>query len=198
MPQRGQRPRSTRRCDTRSQGELSGTLYRSDLLLHQQYPTRYGSKVTRCLKPSDKVPTVTRLAPQPRGDGVSASIRRSWGGMDGIVNTRARSINVVNYDKPKMLRGLSHKGTVVGTGPRRYPVMHRQHYRRTESTSPMRVHLVERAKLVSFLSPEREESRQADQRRCGYRGGQSEGRLVMRRIRGEPVVSATGLDAQAG
>jgi hypothetical protein len=75
--------------------------------------------------------------------------------MDGMVNTRERSINVVNYDKPKMLSGLSQKGTVVGTGPRRCPVMHRQHYRRTESTSPMRVNLVERGKPVSFLSQER-------------------------------------------
>src|SRR5215831_20780317 len=33
-------------------------MYRPDLLFHQQYPTRYGSKVTRCLMPSDKTPTV--------------------------------------------------------------------------------------------------------------------------------------------
>ena len=75
--------------------------------------------------------------------------------MDGMVNTRELSINVVNYDKPKMLIGLSQKGTVVGTEPRRCPVMHTQHYRRTESTSPIRVNLVERGKPVSFLSQER-------------------------------------------
>jgi hypothetical protein len=44
---------------------LSGKLYGPDLLFHRQYPTRYGSKVTRCQMPSDKVPTVTRLAPEP-------------------------------------------------------------------------------------------------------------------------------------
>ena len=30
-------------------------------------------------KPSDNVPTSANLAPEPRGDGVSASIRRRWG-----------------------------------------------------------------------------------------------------------------------
>src|SRR5215475_625331 len=56
-------------------------MYRPDLLFHQQYPTRYGSMVTRCLMPSDKTPTVTRLASEPRGNDVSASTRRRWGRM---------------------------------------------------------------------------------------------------------------------
>src|SRR5712691_10797308 len=34
--------------------------------------------------------------------------------MDGMVNPCERSINVVKGNKPKMLRGLSHKGTVAG------------------------------------------------------------------------------------
>ena len=46
-----------------------------------------------------------------------------------------------------------------------------QRYRRTESTSPILVNLVERGKPVSFLSQEREESRKANQWRCGYGGG---------------------------
>ena len=46
-----------------------------------------------------------------------------------------------------------------------------QRYRRIESTSPIRVNLVERGKPVSFLSQEREGSRKADQWRCGYGGG---------------------------
>src|SRR5215471_3562580 len=62
-------------------------MYRPDLLFHQQYPTRYGSKVTRCRMPSDKTPTVTRLASAPRGNDVSASTRRRWGWMHGMVNT---------------------------------------------------------------------------------------------------------------
>ena len=138
-------------CDTRSQGGLSGKLYGPDLLFHQQYPTRYGSKVTRCQMPSDKVPTVTRLIPKPQGDGVSASIKRRWGCMDGMVNRCELSINVVTRGKPKMLRGLGQKGTVAGTGSGHSPVMDRQRYRRTESTSPIPVNLVERGKPVSLL-----------------------------------------------
>ncbi len=54
--------------------------------------------------------------------------------MDGMVNRRELSINVVTRGKPKMLRGLSQKGTVAGTGFCHYPVMDIQRYRRTEST----------------------------------------------------------------
>src|SRR5712691_741258 len=109
-------------------------LYRPNLLFHQQYPTWYGSKVTRCQMPTDSVPTVIRLTPEPRGNGVSASIRRRWGWMDGMVNTCELSINVVKSDKPKMLTGLSQKGTGAGTGSRQSPVMDTKRYRRTEST----------------------------------------------------------------
>jgi hypothetical protein len=91
--------------------------------------------------------------------------------MDGMVNIGELLVNVVIQDKPKVLRGLSQKGTVAGTGFRPYPVMDTQRYRRTESTSPIRVNLGERGKPVSLLSQEREESRKADQRRCGYGGG---------------------------
>ena len=82
--------------------------------------------------------------------------------MDGMVNTGERSINVVTTSKPKMLRGLSQKGTGAGTGSQTYPVMDTQRSRRTESTSPILVNLGERGKPVSFLSQEREESRKAD------------------------------------
>src|SRR5215471_10541057 len=112
-------------------------------------------KVTPRTEPADTVPTVTRLAPEPRGNGVSASIRRRRGWMDGMVNTGELSINVVRRDKPKMLRGLSQNGTVAGTGSCHYPVMDTQRYRRTESTSPVLVNLAERGKPVSLLSYER-------------------------------------------
>ena len=88
-----------------------------------------------------------------------------------MVNIGALSIHVVTSGKPKMLRGLGQKGTVAGTGSCLYPVMDTQRYRRIESTSPVAVHLVERGKPVSFLSPERERSRKADQRWGGYGGG---------------------------
>ena len=75
--------------------------------------------------------------------------------MHGRVNTGELLINVVMSTKPKMLPGLRQKGTGAGTGSQTYPVMDSQRYRRTESTSPMRVNLVERGKPVSFLSQER-------------------------------------------
>jgi hypothetical protein len=71
--------------------------------------------------------------------------------MDGMVNTRELSINVVTTSKPKMLRGLGQNGTVAGTGSQTYPVMDSQRDRRTESTSPMRVHRAERGKPVLLL-----------------------------------------------
>ena len=71
--------------------------------------------------------------------------------MDGMVNTCELSINVVKSDKPKMLTGLSQNGTVAGIGSRQYPIMDTQRYRRTESTSPVLVNLVERGKPVLFL-----------------------------------------------
>ena len=94
--------------------------------------------------------------------------------MDGMVNRCELSINVVTTSKPKMLRGLSQKGTVAGTGSQTYPVVDSQRYRRTESTSPVTVTLVERGKPVSFLLKGREGSRKANQRRCGYGGGKKQ------------------------
>ena len=88
-----------------------------------------------------------------------------------MVNTGELSINVVTSGKPKMLRGLGQKGTVAGTGSCLSPVMDTTRSRRIESTSPVAVNLVERGKPVSFLSQERERSRKADQRWCGYGGG---------------------------
>ena len=75
--------------------------------------------------------------------------------MDGMVNTGELSINVVTRGKPKMLRGLGQKGTGAGTGSCFYPVMDTERSRRIESTSPMRVNLVERGKPVSLLRKRR-------------------------------------------
>jgi len=138
-------------CDTRSHGWSSGTLEWPDLLFHQQYPTQMCGKVTTRPAPADTVPTGTRLAPEPCGNGVSASIKRRWGWMDGMVNSGELSINVVTTNKPKMLRGLGQKGTGAGTGSQTYPVMDSQRSRRTESTSPVLVNRAERGKPVSLL-----------------------------------------------
>ena len=75
--------------------------------------------------------------------------------MHGMVNTCELSINVVMSNEPKMLSGLGQKGTGAGIGSHQYPIMDTQRYRRTESTSPVLVNLVERGKPVSFLSQER-------------------------------------------
>jgi hypothetical protein len=40
-----------------------------------------------------------------------------------MANTRELSINAVTQNKPKVLRGLSQKGTVEGTGAEISPVM---------------------------------------------------------------------------
>src|SRR5215831_11847013 len=130
-------------------------LYGPDLLFHQQYPTQMCGKVTTRTEPADTVPTVIRLAPEPRGNGVSASIRRRRGWMDGMVNTCELSINVVMSNEPKMLPGLGQKGTVAGIGSLEYPIMDMQRSRRRENTSPVLVNLVERGKPVSLLSQDR-------------------------------------------
>ena len=71
--------------------------------------------------------------------------------MGGMVHTCELLINVVTSDKPKMLTGLSQKGTGAGTGSCFSPVMDTERYRRIESTSPVTVNLVERGKPVSLL-----------------------------------------------
>src|SRR5215475_6626534 len=154
-------------------------------------------KVTPRTEPADTVPTVTRLAPEPRGNGVSASIRRRRGWMDGMVNTRELSINVVMSTKPKMLRGLSQKAlervqsldntlswTANAPGGQRAP---------NPSVSTLR----------NVVSPYcscrtgREAARSTDGG-AGRGVGKSEGHPVVGWIRVAPVVWATSPDAQAG
>src|SRR5215510_5066603 len=168
-------------------------LYRPDLLFHQQYPTQMCGKVTPRTEPADTVPTVTRLAPEPRGDGVSASLRRRWGWMEGMVNTCERSLNVVMSTKPKMLTGLRKRAlervqsldntlswTSHAPGGQRAP---------TPFVSTLR-------NVVSPYRSCRKTGRKAVRPTDGGAGkgvGKSEGRPVMGRIR-----VATSPDAQAG
>lgn len=46
-----------------------------------------------------------------------------------MANTRERSINIVNDNKPKMLKGLSQNGSVAGTRTLVFLVMGNQRYR---------------------------------------------------------------------
>src|SRR6266446_6939973 len=88
---------------------------------------------------------------------------------------------------------LEPKGTVAGTEVLPSPVMDRQRYRRIESTSPMRVNLVERGKPVSFLAQKGREAVRPTHGGAGMGVGKSEGRPVMGRIR---VVTSPGAQAR--
>ena len=58
--------------------------------------------------------------------------------MDGMANPGARLINIVTENKPKVLEGLSQKGTVAGTRIPPFLVMGTTRYRWTERAYPMR------------------------------------------------------------
>lgn len=49
--------------------------------------------------------------------------------MSGMANTCERLINIVIYNKPKVLKGLSQTGHVAGTRSRYFLVMGIQRYR---------------------------------------------------------------------
>jgi hypothetical protein len=66
-------------------------------------------------------PTGVSRAPEPRGVGVAASIRRQGAMVDGMVSRCELLINVVMSNKPKMLTGhnpagLSQKATEWAQG----------------------------------------------------------------------------------
>ena len=52
--------------------------------------------------------------------------------MDGMANLGERSVNIVTENKPKVLEGLSQKGTVAGTRTPRFLVLGIPRYRWTE------------------------------------------------------------------
>ena len=58
--------------------------------------------------------------------------------MDGRANPGERSINIVIDNKPKVLEGLSQKGTVAGTRSLPFLVMGITRYRWIERAYPMR------------------------------------------------------------
>jgi hypothetical protein len=57
--------------------------------------------------------------------------------MDGMANPGERSINIVNENKPKVLEGLSQKGTVAGTRIPPFLVMGTPRYRWIERAYPI-------------------------------------------------------------
>jgi len=58
--------------------------------------------------------------------------RRRGTRMDGMANPSERLINIVTENKPKVLPGLSQKGTVAGTRTLPFLVMGIKRYRWTE------------------------------------------------------------------
>jgi hypothetical protein len=58
--------------------------------------------------------------------------------MDGMANPGERSINIVTENKPKVLEGLSQKGTVAGTRGLPFLVMGIPRYRWIERAYPIR------------------------------------------------------------
>jgi hypothetical protein len=68
------------------------------------------SLITNRLKPSDNEPTIERLASEPRGDGVSASIRWRGARVDSKVRTHKLSLSVVMPREQKMLNSSSCSG----------------------------------------------------------------------------------------
>ena len=58
--------------------------------------------------------------------------------MDGMANPGERSINIVIDNKPKVLEGLSQKGTVAGTMSLPFFVMGITRYRWRERAYPIR------------------------------------------------------------
>ena len=58
--------------------------------------------------------------------------------MDGMANPGERAINIVIDNKPKVLEGLSQKGTVAGTRSLPFLVMGNTRYRWRERAYPIR------------------------------------------------------------
>ena len=112
--------------------------------------------------------------------------------MGGMVHPGALSINVVKMHKPKLLIGLGQNGIVVGTGAPPSPGTDTQHSRRTERTSPVLVHRVERGKPVALLAKEGRKIVRPTDGGAGMGVGQSAGRPVVGRIR---VVTSPGAQA---
>ena len=119
--------------------------------------------------------------------------------MDGRVNTGARSIHVVKSDQPKMLRGLSHKGTVAGDRDCPLPCHGHAMLPGEERAPHPSVSTVWNvgSPYRSFRKEGRKVVRPTDSH-AGMGVGKSERRPVMGRIRVAPVVLATSRDAKAG
>jgi hypothetical protein len=110
--------------------------------------------------------------------------------MDGRANPGERSINIVTENKPKVLKGLSQKGTVAGTRTLCFLVMGISRYRWTERAYPIRYD--EDGTWQPRTSPVRESEPQGEPTGVrAWEDGRSEGHSVMGWIGGAPTGNMT-------
>ncbi len=79
-----------------------------------------------------------------------AAPRQGGARVEGRVNPGERSVNIVNFDKPKVLTGLRQTGTVAGPGTAYFPGMGIPSYRWKERTYPLSVTQTEHGKPVEL------------------------------------------------
>ena len=87
--------------------------------------------------------------------------------MDGMANPGERSINIVTENKPKVLAGLGHKGTVAGTRTFPFLVMGRNAPGGQSAPTPFVVPETEHGNPVHL--PRGNVSRKASREVCGKR-----------------------------
>ena len=84
-----------------------------------------------------------------------------------MANPGERSINIVTENKPKVLQGLSHKGTVAGTRTPPFLVMDYNATGGQSAPTPFIVTETEHENPVRFLSGKA--NRKASRQACGQR-----------------------------
>jgi len=101
----------------------------------QPKPSRTLSKTEAKAKVEETRKPESRMMRQ-----VSSTVRRGTGGKGQQWTSPAvyPAINIVTENKPKVLEGLSQKGTVAGTRTPSFLVMGITRYRWTERTYPIR------------------------------------------------------------
>src|SRR5438132_10672815 len=93
--------------------------------------------------------------------------RRRGARMDGMANPGERSINIVTDTKPKVLAGLSQKGTVAGTRTLPFLVMGSHATGGESAPHPFVVTETEHGNPVRL--PQGKASRRASRQACGQR-----------------------------
>ena len=96
--------------------------------------------------------------------------------MDGMANPGERSINIVIDNKPKVLAGLSQKGTVAGTRTPRFLVMGNNATGGQSAPTPFVVTETEHGNPVRL--PQGKANRKGSRQACGY-GRMEEAKAIL-------------------